>query len=621
MRRIPWLLAVAALLALAVGARVSSGLWSAHADFNVSYTGTDYYFPSEYFTGCGNWTWLTSCYTSSSASTTAQQQVASDASWIANNRMGTFQRVWVCLDELMSWDPTTGYQGFNPQYLANLDDALAKFHANGIKVDLVLFEASKGTSDQYQFHTEALDGNHATMRAGYLQALRDFVTHLAQNPTDTATVAVMDLFNEAYYQLEQFGYSDAVIHQWLTDEYNAAHGAQPGFIYTVSDTTRLLKDYATWNAMYPVDVYDIHVYDDAPWNNPGLYAAGKALQKPWFVGEAGCTPGNVSCTYNGTTNCTQPSTCALSVDSWFLNNLTAHGAQAVLVEERNTAWAYPNGPTGGAATLVGQAIQSASSSTSAAPPPPTSPAATATLAPAPTTPATTSPTAAPSGATFSNSFDDQSAGVMVTGPGANQFSGTAGFTSLRVQNTAVSSPPNALSVALNGGGSAYVFKQYGSASTHYDLTFNLQLGTDFTLDGSSDYVNVAQTVPSTTSNVGKVTVVLPADNRLRLDYFDSAGQQHYLWGSYVVSTGSWHKVELRETMGAGSGSLALLVDGTTVSSGSNLDLGPQGLTWFAVGERYAPLDSETAGHLYIDDVTAADPAAPATTLASSQSLG
>src|SRR2546423_2344811 len=389
MRRIPWLLAVAALLALAVGARVSSGLWSVHANFAVSYTGTDYYFPSDYFTGCGNWTWLTSCYTSSTAGTTAQQQVASDASWIANNRMGAFQRVWVCLDELMSWDPTTGYQGFNPQYLANLDDALAKFHANGIKVDLVLYEASKGTSDKYQFHTEALDGNHATMRANYLQALRDFVTHLAANPTDTATVAVMDLFNEAYWQLEQFGYNDSVIHQWLSDEYTAAHGAQPGFNYTVSDTTRLLKDYATWNAMYPADVYDIHVYDDAPWNNPGLYAAGKALQKPWFSGEAGCAPGNVNCTYNGTTNCTQPSTCALSVDSWWLNNLKADGAQAVLLEERNTAWAYPSGPNSQAPTLVGQALQSTTPADSSAPTPATIPAPTAVLDPAATTPATT----------------------------------------------------------------------------------------------------------------------------------------------------------------------------------------------------------------------------------------
>jgi hypothetical protein len=224
-----------------------------------------------------------------------------------------------------------------------------------------------------------------------------------------------------------------------------------------------------------------------------------------------------------------------------------------------------------------------------------------------------------SGPTFSNGFDDQSTGGVATGTGANQFSGTSGFTSLRVENTAVSGPPNALAVALNGGGSAYVYKKYGSAYTHYDLTFNLQLSTDFALGSNSDWVNVAQTVPSTSSNVGKVTVVLPADNRIRLDYFDSAAQQHSLWGSYAVPTGNWHKVELRETMGAGSGSLALLVDGTTVASGSNLDLSPQGLTWFAVGERYAPPDSGTAGHLYIDDVAAGDLAAsaPATTPASS----
>jgi hypothetical protein len=63
-------------------------------------------------------------------------------------------------------------------------------------------------------------------------------------------------------------------------------------------------------------------------------------------------------------------------------------------------------------------------------------------------------------------------------------------------------------------------------------------------------------------------------------------------------------VELRETVGAGSGSLTLLVDGTSVSGGSQLYLGTQGVTWFAVGEEYSPPGSGTAGHLYIDDVTA-----------------
>jgi hypothetical protein len=63
-------------------------------------------------------------------------------------------------------------------------------------------------------------------------------------------------------------------------------------------------------------------------------------------------------------------------------------------------------------------------------------------------------------------------------------------------------------------------------------------------------------------------------------------------------------MELRETVSAGSGSLTLLVDGSAVVSGRHLDLGTRGLTRFAVGDRYTPSDSGTAGHLYIDDVTA-----------------
>jgi hypothetical protein len=203
---------------------------------------------------------------------------------------------------------------------------------------------------------------------------------------------------------------------------------------------------------------------------------------------------------------------------------------------------------------------------------------------------------------FSNSFDSQSTGALVTGTGVNQFSGTRGSSRLNVENRTVFSAPNALVVTVDGGGSAYAYKQYRSAHTTYTLTFSLRLGTAFTVP-HNDALVLAQTVPSISSKVGKVDVTLPADNRIRLDYFDSAGHQHYLWGRFAVPRHSWHTVELRETMGAGSGSLALLVDGTTVSSGSNLDLGPQGVTWFAVGEEYAPRGRGYAGHFYIDNVT------------------
>jgi hypothetical protein len=80
-------------------------------------------------------------------------------------------------------------------------------------------------------------------------------------------------------------------------------------------------------------------------------------------------------------------------------------------------------------------------------------------------------------------------------------------------------------------------------------------------------------------------------------------------------------VELRETVGAGSGSLALLVDGTSVSGGSKLYLGTQGLTGFAVGERFSPPGSGTAGHLYIDNVTTTSTTAAANTPATTSAAG
>jgi hypothetical protein len=205
---------------------------------------------------------------------------------------------------------------------------------------------------------------------------------------------------------------------------------------------------------------------------------------------------------------------------------------------------------------------------------------------------------------FSNSFDRQRTGALVTGPGANQFSGTRGASRLRVENRTVSSPPNALAVTLAGGGSAFAYKQYRSGDTTYILRMRLQLGATFTVPHNA-YLVLAQTVPSTFSRVGKVDVTIPADNRIRLDYVDSAGHQHLLRGRFVIPRRSWHTVELRETVGTGRGSLTLLVDSHTTASGSKLDLGTRGVTWFAVGEEYAPPGRGYAGHLYIDDVTAA----------------
>jgi hypothetical protein len=217
---------------------------------------------------------------------------------------------------------------------------------------------------------------------------------------------------------------------------------------------------------------------------------------------------------------------------------------------------------------------------------------------------------------FGNTFDSQRTGALVTGTDANQFSGTSGSSRLSLENTTANSAPNALSVGISGGGTSYTYKQYSSDYTSHDLRFSVQLGSDFALGSSSDYLILAQTVPRTSSNVGKVNIILTQGPHIRLDYFDSSGTQHSLYGAnYLVPLGSWHTIELSETVGAGTGSLALRVDGSTAVSSANLDTGSQGVTRFAVGDEFTPSDAATTGHLYVDDVTVSSrSASPATTL-------
>lgn len=343
---------------------------------HVSYTGVNYYDPTDFFTKCPDFTWLqASCYASPHRAIAPSRQLASDLVFVRSSHIGSFMRVWVSLDELMKWDPNKGYVGYDSNALANVDSALSQFAAQGIKVDLVLLVYSKGSHWLKQFHPDALDGSHPAMRSGYLRAVHDFISHLAADPAARHTVAVMDLETEPYYQLEQY-FNDAshlhafgscsngtgtarndcvdreIIHPWLLDLYRTARSASTAFKYTFADTGRLLTaDRAAqdfWISMYPVDVYDIHMYDDTPWNDTARWNSFVNLDKPWFAGEAGCGSGNVACTYNGQR--------ALPVDSWWLAHLRTYGAQAVLIESHVTVWTYPNGSTSQTLTSTGQAV-------------------------------------------------------------------------------------------------------------------------------------------------------------------------------------------------------------------------------------------------------------------------
>src|SRR5437868_3414032 len=187
----------------------------------------------------------------------------------------------------------------------------------------------------------------------------------------------------------------------------------------------------------------------------------------------------------------------------------------------------------------------------------------------------------------SNNVDSQSTGALVPGTRANQFTGTSGSPRLSLQKTTYNSVPKALSVAISGRGTSYTYKQYSSGDTTGDLQFSLQLGRDFTLDSSGDDLILAQTVSSTSASAGTLNSILTQGRHIGLDYFDSSGTQHSLYGvKYPVSLGSWHTVELSETVGAGTGSLTLLVDGSTAVSHANLDTGSQGVTRFAVGDEF-----------------------------------
>ena len=160
-----------------------------------------------------------------------------------------------------------------------------------------------------------------------------------------------------------------------------------------------------------------------------------------------------------------------------------------------------------------------------------------------------------------------------------------------------------LSVA--GGGTGYAYEQYsGTGYQSHALQFNLELGSDFFLP-STDYMILAQTLPTfpASSNAGKVSLSLSSSGGLLLDYWDSAGAQHYVYSNATVPKGSWHTIDVLEQVGAGTGSLAIYMDGLLEGNASGIDTGSQPVTYFAVGSEYTPTDPNTLGHMYIDDVS------------------
>jgi len=224
----------------------------------------------------------------------AMPGLRADLDFIASHRLGQVIRVFIGLDQLMVWNSTTGFAGFDAAALANLDQALDMFDARHLKVLAVVFDQEE-VSSPGNFRFQALDGRHPQLRANYLAAVGQFFERFGTR----RTVVGWDLFNEAYNSLGAGGglprppaadpvspnYPDDTVHAWIRDLYQAAKRAAPRAWLTVSDTTDLYWKDPPDTAKYEgaVDYYDIHVYDD----HPTARDWASTLHRPYLLGEVG----------------------------------------------------------------------------------------------------------------------------------------------------------------------------------------------------------------------------------------------------------------------------------------------------------------------------------------------
>lgn len=215
-----------------------------------------------------------------------------DLDFIRQHDLGGVIRLFIGLDQLMSWDRELGFTGFDQTRLDNFQETLDVLQSHSIKIVGVIYD-QEDTASLGNFHFEALDGFHPVMREGYLRAIRVFLQRFGTNPT----IIGWDLFNEAYNSLGTDGglptppaaspvsprYSAAIVHAWIRDLYQVARCAAPTAWFTISDTTELywksFPDLTKYDEA--VDFYDIHVYDD----QPRLRNWQLILNKPVIFGE------------------------------------------------------------------------------------------------------------------------------------------------------------------------------------------------------------------------------------------------------------------------------------------------------------------------------------------------
>jgi Concanavalin A-like lectin/glucanases superfamily len=225
------------------------------------------------------------------------------------------------------------------------------------------------------------------------------------------------------------------------------------------------------------------------------------------------------------------------------------------------------------------------------------------------TPATSS-----SGSTlFNDAFDSQPPGNLVTGSGTNVFTGTGGPpANLRVVSYYSNSASNCLGSNVVAGGSAYAYKTYAANATSHTLTFAVMFSPHFSLPAGS-YVSFAGTQPNNSqSAIGTVELNVNSNGQLFIAYWNSSGQQRYVYGNGQLSLGSWNTISLQQNAaGPGAGTLTLLVDGKMAAQANSIDLGATGAGSFAIGNLYSPSGFSTSGQIYVDNLVTTVPSAMA----------
>ncbi|HVS05596.1 MAG TPA: hypothetical protein VHK65_05450 [Candidatus Dormibacteraeota bacterium] len=246
----------------------------------------------------GRWigtTWLRSGTGVKDNWNVAYPQIVADLDFVQQRHLGRVIRLFIGLDQLMEWNDGTGFIGFHEGSLANFQQMVSLFAARDLQMVAVLYDQEE-TSSPGNFHFEALDGQHAEMRAGYLRATQAFMARFGSEPA----IVAWDLFNEAYGSLGPDAghppppagdpispnFPDSIVHGFLHDLYSAAKAAAPHSWLTVSDGNLYVQPAPDLSRFDDIlDFYDLHIYED----HPALRELRRRLDKPFILGEAGAS--------------------------------------------------------------------------------------------------------------------------------------------------------------------------------------------------------------------------------------------------------------------------------------------------------------------------------------------